>query len=95
MNLADIAIAEADTQSTFVSASHYQKLDDGTVLLTLTTGENISLSNDQYLIMEDGVLLIVDQLAQAAVSQLPVLGSLRLPNYSDAVPVRSENGEII
>jgi ELWxxDGT repeat protein len=95
IGLADLAISEADTQNTFVSPSHYQKLDDGTVLLTLTTGENISLSNDQYLIMEDGVLLVVDQLAQAAVSQLPVLGSLRLPNYSDAAPVRSEAGEII
>jgi len=95
IGLADLAISEADTQNTFVSPSHYQKLDDGTVLLTLTTGENISLSNDQYVIMEDGVLLIVDQLAQAAVSQLPVWGSLRLPNYSDATPVRSEAGEII
>lgn len=95
IGLADLAISEADTQNTFVSPSHYEKLDDGTVLLTLTTGENISLSNDQYVITEDGVLLIVDQLAQAAVSQLPVWGSLRLPNYSDAAPVRSEAGEII
>ena len=95
IGLADLATSEAETLSMVESTNHYQKLDDGTVVLTLTTGEKINLSNDQYLIMEDGVLLIVDQLAQAAVSQLPVLGSLRLPNHSDAAPVRSENGEII
>lgn len=29
IGLADLATSEADTQNTFVSPSHYQKLDDG------------------------------------------------------------------
>ena len=50
---------------------HYELMDNGVVVFKLETGENLSLTSDQYLILDDGLLLITDELAQASVYSLP------------------------
>ena len=52
-------------------------MDNGVVVFELETGETLDLRPEQYLLLEDGLLLITDELAQASIDQLPVLGSLR------------------
>ena len=57
---------------------HYELMENGVVVFKLETGENLSLTADQYsLILDDGLLLITDELAQASVYSLPVMGSVR------------------
>ena len=56
---------------------HYKLTDGGLVTFELETGETLSLTADQYLILEDGLLLITDDLAQASIDSLPVMGSVR------------------
>ena len=62
---------------------HYELMDDGVVVFKLENGESLSLTADQYLIMEDGLLLITDELALASVDSLPVMGSIRAQLLSD------------
>ena len=57
------------------------------MVFKLETGENLSLTADQYLILDDGLLLITDELAQASVYSLPVMGSVRAQLLSDLAPV--------
>ena len=52
-------------------------------MFKLENGESLSLTADQYLIMEDGLLLITDELALASVDSLPVMGSIRAQLLSD------------
>ena len=60
-----------------VLPEHYELLENGVVVFKLETGENLSLTSGQYLILEDGLLLITDELAQASIYSLPVMGSVR------------------
>ncbi|MEC8038475.1 MAG: hypothetical protein VX152_09290, partial [Pseudomonadota bacterium] len=69
-------------------------MDNGVVVFKLETGENLSLTSDQYLIMEDGLLLITDELAQASVYSLPVMGSIRAQLLSDLAPVATIDGTV-
>ena len=74
---------------------HYELQDNGVVVFRLETGESLSLTADQYLIMQDGLLLITDEIAQASISTLPVMGSLRAQLMAQPVPVRSPDGSVI
>lgn len=56
---------------------HYELTDGNVVLFKLETGEELTLNPDQYLIMQDGLLLITDELVQASIQSLPVMGSVR------------------
>jgi len=62
---------------------HYELMDDGVVVFKLENGESLSLTADHYLIMEDGLLLVTDELALASVDSLPVMGSIRAQLLSD------------
>ena len=55
----------------------------------------MTLSEDQYVILEDGLLLVTDELAQNAVTQLPVMGALRTELFMEFQPVRSPDGSIV
>jgi hypothetical protein len=70
-------------------------LDDGTVILQLETGEQLTLTSDQYVMLDGGLLLVVDELAQNSVAELPVLGSLRTQLFTEVQPVRSPDGSIV
>ena len=71
------AAGEETASQVLLLPEHYELMDNGVVVFKLETGENLSLTSDQYLIMEDGLLLITDELAQASVYSLPVMGSVR------------------
>ena len=74
---------------------HYELMESGVVVFKLETGENLSLTADQYLILEDGLLLITDEIAQASMYSLPVMGSVRADLLSELQPVRSFNGSVV
>ena len=74
---------------------HYRLMDDGVVVFQLEGGEELSLDPNQYLILEDGLLLITDELAQASMQSLPVMGSTRAQLTSELQPVRSPDGSVV
>ena len=94
--LAQAADAEAPrTVHTLLLPDHYQILDDGTVVFALKTGEQLSLTEDQYVLLDGGLLLVVDELAQNAMAELPVMGSLRTQLLTEIEPVRNAEGNIV
>lgn len=92
--LANAASEETERQ-TFLLPDHYQLMNDGVVVFNLQTGEQLSLDPNQYLILEDGLLLITDELAQASIESLPVMGAIRSPLMSDVQPIRSPDGSAV
>ena len=92
-----LAQAEEGERSlqTLLLPEHYQILDDGTVVFALKTGEQMSLSEEQYVLLDGGLVLVVDELAQDAMAELPVMGSLRTQLLSEIEPVRSPDGSIV
>ena len=80
---------------TVLLPDHYSLQEDGVVVFSLTTGEQMSLSDGQYVILDGGLLLIVDELAQNAMTQLPVMGALRTELFMEFQPVRSPDGGIV
>ena len=73
---------------------HYELMENGVVVFKLETDENLSLTADQDLILDDGLLLITDELAQASVYSLPVMGSVRAQLLSDLAPVATIDGTV-
>ena len=66
-----------------VLPDQYELVDHGLAVFTLETGEKVSLTSDQYVVLSDGLLLIADEIAQASFAELPVLGSVRLSSLED------------
>ena len=64
-------------------------------MFALKTGEQMSLSEEQYVLLDGGLVLVVDELAQDAMAELPVMGSLRTQLLTEIEPVRSPDGSII
>ena len=94
--LAQAADAEAPrTVHTLLLPDHYQILDDGTVVFALKTGEQLSLTKDQYVLLDGGLVLVVDELAQDTMAELPVMGSLRTQLLTEIEPVRNAEGNIV
>ena len=92
--LAEAAEGERSLQ-TLLLPDHYQILDDGTVVFALKTGEQMSLSEEQYVLLDGGLVLVVDELAQNVMAELPVMGSLRTQLLTEVEPVRSPDGSIV
>ena len=92
-----LALASSDEArlQTVLLPDHYSLQEDGVVVFSLTTGEQMTLSEDQYVILDGGLLLIVDELAQNAMTQLPVMGTLRTELFMEFQPVRSPDGSIV
>ena len=88
------AASEETASQVLLLPEHYELMDNGVVGFKLETGENLSLTSDQYLILDDGLLLITDELAQASVYSLPVMGSIRLQLLSDLAPVATIDGTV-
>lgn len=89
------ATVEESAFQVLLLPEYYELMDNGVVVFKLEAGENFSLTSDQYLILEDGLLLITDELAQASISTHPVVGSVRAQLMSDVQPVRSPDGSVI
>lgn len=92
-----LASAESEDSQvqTLLLPEHYHLSDDGLVTFKLQTGEQLSLNPDQYVILQDGLLLITDELAQASMQSLPVMGSIRAQLTSELQPVRSPDGSVV
>ena len=91
--LAQAASEETNSQMMLLP-EHYELMKNGVVVFKLETGENLSLTADQYLILEDGLLLITDELAQASIYSLPVMGSVRAQLLSDLEQVATIDGTV-
>ena len=91
--LAQAASEETGSQMMLLP-EHYELMDNGVVVFKLETGEYLSLTADQYLILEDGLLLITDELAQASIDSLPVMGSVRAQLLSDLEQVAPIDGTV-
>ena len=91
--LAQAASVETASQMMLLP-EHYELMDNGVVVFKLETGENLSLTADQYLILEDGLLLITDELAQASIYSLPVMGSVRAQLLTDLEQVATIDGTV-
>jgi len=63
--LAQASEGEERSLQTLLLPEHYQILDDGTVVFALKTGEQMSLSEEQYVLLDGGLVL--------AVASLPML----------------------
>ena len=92
-----LAQAEEGVRSlqTLLLPEHYQILDDGTVVFTLKTGEQMSLSKEQFVLLDGGLVLVADELAQHTMAELPVMGSLRTQLLTEIEPVRCPDGSIV
>ena len=93
-SLAQAAGDESGLQA-LVLPDHYRLFEDGVVIFQLKGGEELSLNPDQYLILQDGLLLVTDELAQASIQSLPVMGSIRAQLTSELQPVRSPDGSVV
>ena len=89
------ALSEDREQQVVLLPENYHLQEDGTVIILLHSGESISLNKDQYVILEGGLLLIADELAQNAMVQMPVIGALRTELFADIQPVRTADGAIV
>ena len=88
------AAGDETSSQVLLLPEHYELMDNGVVVFKLETGENLSLTADQYLILEDGLLLITDELAQASVYSLPVMGSVRAQLLSELEQVATIDGTV-
>ena len=88
------AAGEETTSQMMLLPEHYELMENGVVVFKLETGENLSLTADQYLILEDGLLLITDELAQASIYSLPVMGSVRAQLLTDLEQVATIDGTV-
>ena len=64
------SVATADDLQTIIPPQFYQQTDDGQVVLATTDGQKVILGESQYLILEDGLLIITDELAQNTLNSL-------------------------
>ena len=89
------SVATSDDLQTIIPPQFYQQADDGQVVLATTDGQKVILGESQYLILEDGLLIITDELAQNTLNSLSVLGSFRSSDFTFPDAVSSSSGAII
>ncbi|MAV48013.1 MAG: hypothetical protein CMM70_09145 [Rhodospirillaceae bacterium] len=58
------------------------------------TASPMTLLPEHYALMENGLLLITDELAQASISSLPLMGSVRAQWLSDLTPITTIDGTV-
>ena len=85
----------AEVVQTFVLPQGYRKTDDGRVILLTQDGQPLYLTEEQFVILEDGLLLVTDELAQNTMQNLPVMGALRANGLLTGTPLASGGGGLI
>ena len=83
------------TPHTLLLPEHYKIFEGGTAVFALESGEQLSLTSDQYVLLDGGLLLVVDELVQNTMAKLPVRGSLRTQLLTEVEPVRNQDGNIV
>ena len=91
-----VVLAEGENGvHTLLTNDHFTIQEEGDVVLAVEGGATIRLSPDQYLVLEDGVLIVIDEVAQNAIATLPVIGAFRARLEADVSPVSSPSGDIV
>ena len=72
-----------------------RQMMDRSFLPTTDGQPKVILGESQYLILEDGLLIITDELAQNTLNSLSVLGSFRSSDFTFPDAVSSSSGDII
>ncbi|MBB26075.1 MAG: hypothetical protein CME02_11210 [Geminicoccus sp.] len=90
-----LASAEGQQLQTLILPDHYQRLNDGSLVVSNRDGEQLNLRPEQFMHLEGGLILVVDDLAAGVLRQLAFVGTLETHLISDAFPVRSSDGTII
>ncbi|MDA9176298.1 hypothetical protein N9O95_04345, partial [Alphaproteobacteria bacterium] len=85
----------AEVVQTFVLPQGYRKNDDGRVILLTQDGQPLYLTEEQFVILEDGLLLVTDELAQNTMQNLLVMGALRANGLLTGTPLASGGGGLI
>jgi len=94
--LSHAADAEAaPTLNTLLLPEHYKIFEGGRAIFALEGGEQLSLTSDQYVLLDGGLLLVVDELVQNTIANMPVRGSLRTQLPTEVEPVRNQDGAIV
>lgn len=94
MVLADFALA--DTRPLMLLwPDQYRQNADGVIVLGLESEATMTLAPEQYLILQDGLLLVTDEFAQAAMVSLPVMGGVRTALLPNLDALRSPDGSIV
>lgn len=88
------AASEETLPETLSLPDHYHLGDDGVAVFKFETGEELSLTPDQYLILQDGLVLITDELAQASIYSMPVMGSVEAQLLSDLDPIATAESTV-
>ena len=83
------------TLHTLLLPEHYKVFEGGTAVFALESGEQLSLTSDQFVLLDGGLLLVVDELVQNAMAKLQVRGSLRTQLLTEVEPVRNQDGNIV
>ncbi len=91
----ELASAEGQQLQTLILPDHYQRLKDGSLVVSNRDGEQLNLRPEQFMHLEGGLILVVDDLAAGVLRQLAFVGTLETHLISDAFPVRSSDGTII
>ena len=91
----ELASAEGQQLQTLILPDHYQRLSDGSLVVSNRDGEQLNLRPEQFMHLEGGLILVVDDLAAGVLHQLDFVGALQTHLISDAFPVRSSDGTII
>ena len=91
----ELAAAENHQLQTLILPDHYQRLSDDSLVVSNIQGEQFNLGPEQYMRLEGGLILVVDDLAAGVLHQLDFVGALQTHLISDAFPVRSSDGTII
>lgn len=73
----------------------YRIGSDGNVALSIYGSESLMLTQDQYILLDGGLLLVVDELTQATMASFPDWYSSRTQLLSEIDPVRSADGSIV
>ena len=94
--LSHAADAEAaPTLNTLLLPEHYKIFEGGRAIFALEGGEQLSLTSDQYVLLDGGLLLVVDELVQNTIANMPVRGSLLTQLPTEVEPVRNQDGAIV
>ena len=75
--------------------AHYRVLENGRVIIARDDGQQLTLEPHQYVILDGGLLLLVDELVLSTISSLPIFGELPTGLKADLQPVRSLDGSVV
>jgi hypothetical protein len=87
--------SHADDLQTIIPPQFYKKTEDGQVVLSTTDGQMVILNEGRYLILEDGLLIITDELAQRTIDGVSIDRAFRTSSHLKQDKLTTESGGIV